>query len=189
MTNETFIYMSQFIGHMGIKTGHRRIMELFFEYPTKDFHIRGIAKTLNIPKATVGNQIKELIKNRLIIKRKKDVFPSFKANDTHEFYRYYKKQDALEKIMTSNLINYLEESCNPKCIVLFGSFAKGEYDINSDIDLFIQAAESELDIKKYEKKLKHKINILFEAKLNKLSDELLNNIINGVNLSGFLRIK
>ena len=57
------------------------------------------------------------------------------------------------------------------------------------MDIFVQAKESSLDLDKFEKKLKHKINIFFETNLEKLSPELFNNIVNGVKLRGFLKIK
>ena len=169
--------------------GQEEILNIFFEYPTKDFHIRGIAKILNIPKTTVSYHINNYLKEKLILKREDGVFPSFKANETNEMYRFYKKQEFLKKIISFGLIDHLEKEFNPKCIILFGSFAKVEYDKNSDIDIFIQSKESNYHLDKFEKILKHKINLFFESNLNKLSPELLNNIVNGIKLGGILKIK
>ncbi len=169
--------------------GHNKIDQLFFEHPTKHFHIRGISRILKIPKTTVSYHINQMIKDNLIKKEKRDVFPSFKANETNENYRFYKKHIFIKSLIESNVINFIEELISPKCIILFGSFAKGEYDINSDIDIFVQSKEIKIKLSKYEKKLKHPINILFESDLNKLSPELFNNIINGQKLRGFIKIK
>jgi len=46
----------------------------------------------------------------------------------------------------------------------------------------------QLNLKKYEKELKRRINIFFESNFEKLSNELKNNIINGVILSGYLKV-
>ena len=169
--------------------GQYGILNIFFEYPTEDFHIREIAKKLKIPKTTVSYHIKELLKKKVIIKRKKGVFPSFKANETNELYRFYKKQEFLKKIIEIGLLDYIENRYNPRCIILFGSFAKAEYDSKSDVDIFVQAKESKIDLTKFEKKIKHKINIFFEENIGNLSSNLLNNIINGVKLRGFLKVK
>ena len=169
--------------------GQIGISDVFFENPTKDFQIRGIAKSLKIPKTTVSYHINNLLKKKLIVKNKKGVFPSFRANEDNELYRFYKRQEFLKRIIETTLLDYIEKGCNPKCIILFGSFAKAEYDKNSDIDLFIQAKESKIHLINYEKKLKHKINVLFESDIEKLSPELLNNIVNGVKLRGYLKIK
>ena len=165
------------------------ILNIFFENPTKDFQIRGIAKTLKIPKTTVSYHVNNLLKKKIIKKQKKSVFPSFRANETNERYRFYKKQEFIKKIIYSGLLDYIEQECNPRCVILFGSFAKAEYDTNSDIDLFVQAKETSLNLKKFEKKLRHKINVLFEPNISKISPELFNNIINGIKLRGFLKIK
>ena len=169
--------------------GQPNIINLFFEYPTKDFQIRGIAKDLNMPKTTVSYHINHLLKEKLIVKHNKNVFPSFTANESNEIYRFRKREEALTKIIGSDLLDYIDKEVNPRCIILFGSFAKAEYDISSDMDIFVQAKESSLDLDKFEKKLKHKINIFFETNLEKLSPELFNNIVNGVKLRGFLKIK
>ena len=86
-------------------------------------------------------------------------------------------------------MDYIENRYNPRCIILFGSFAKAEYDSKSDVDIFVQAKESKIDLTKFEKKIKHKINIFFEENIGNLSSNLLNNIINGVKLRGFLKVK
>ncbi len=169
--------------------GQSNIINVFFEHPTKDFQIRGIAKSLKIPKTTVSYHINSFLKEKLITKRKKGVFPSFIANESNEIYRFRKREGSIKNIMESGLLDYIEKEVNPRCIILFGSFAKAEYDVKSDMDIFVQARDCSLDLDKFEKKLKHKINIFFEADLGKLSPELFNNIVNGIKLRGFLKIK
>ncbi|MBC8500585.1 MAG: nucleotidyltransferase domain-containing protein [Nanoarchaeota archaeon] len=166
-----------------------QILNMFFEQPTRNFHIRELSRILNIPKTTVSYHINDLLKKEIVIKQKKGTFTSFKANETSELYRFYKRQAFLKKIIQSKLLDHLEAQTTPKCIILFGSFAKAEHNQNSDIDLFIQAKETKIDLKKFEKHLKHKINILFEENPKNLSPELLNNIINGIKLRGFLKIR
>ncbi len=169
--------------------GRDKILELFFENPTNEFQIRGIAKLLKIPKSSVDYRIRQLLKEKIVLKKKTGVFPSYSANQAGENFLFKKRQHVLQNIMDSGLLEYLEEQLNPRCIILFGSFAKAEYDRNSDIDIFVQAKEKILDMGRFEKKLKHTVNILFEPSLDKLSPELLNNIINGIKLNGFIKIK
>jgi len=168
--------------------GQRSILNEFFENPTKEFHIRELSRDLKIPKTTVSYHVNSFLKDEFIIKNIKGVFSSFRANETNEKYRFYKKEEFLKKLMESKLLDYLEREFNPKCIILFGSFAKAEYDKKSDVDIFVQAKESNYNLSKYEKLLKHKINLFFETNLNKLSKELLNNILNGIKLRGFIRL-
>ncbi|MFH1511367.1 MAG: nucleotidyltransferase domain-containing protein [Candidatus Woesearchaeota archaeon] len=174
---------------MDLNMGQLQIARQFFENPTKSFQIRGLAKTLRIPKTTVSYQLRHLLLQGIIIKEKKGVFPSYRANDTAEAYRFCKRQDFLKRLMESKLLDYLEQKATQKCIFLFGSFAKAEYSKESDIDLFVQARDTQLDLRQYERLLGHKINILFEPEVRKLSTELLNNIVNGTKLQGFLKLR
>lgn len=169
--------------------GQQDITRLFFENPAREFQIRGIARELKIPKTTVSYHIKDLLKRKMILKSRKGVFPSFRADESGQIYRFYKIQDSLSKILESGLIDVISRHANPKCIMLFGSFAKGEYGADSDIDIFVQAHDTKLSLEKIEKKLKHKINLLFEDNISRLSPELLNNIINGIKLAGYIKIR
>ncbi len=169
--------------------GQREIIDVFLEEPAKSFHIRGLAKQLVLPKTTVSYQINKLIKEKLLVKIDEGVFPSFRANDASEFFRFKKQQYAVQKIIESGILDCIETETHPRCIVLFGSFAKAEYNSKSDIDIFVEAEETNLDLSKFEKKLKHEINLIFAPTATKISSELLNNIANGVKLRGFLKVK
>ena len=76
----------------------------------------------------------------------------------------------------------------PDVIILFGSASKGEDIMESDIDLFLISRERELDILDFETKLKRNISLLFSENFGELSNELKNNIINGVILKGYLKV-
>ncbi|MBD3361832.1 hypothetical protein GF358_03500 [Candidatus Woesearchaeota archaeon] len=103
-------------------------------------------------------------------------------------FKIHKQQTITLKIYDSGLIDHIENKLHPRCIILFGSVRKGEYTKKSDIDLFVQAQTKQINLEKYEKKLKHKINLFFEKDFHKLSKELLENLINGIKLSGYIRI-
>ncbi len=169
--------------------GQKDIIDVFLEEPAKSFHIRGLAKQLGLPKTTVSYKINKLIKEKLLVKVNEGVFTGFRVNDASELFRFKKQQHAIQKIIESGLLDYIEEETNSRCIVLFGSFAKAEYNSKSDIDFFVGAEETSLDLSKFEKKLKHEINIIFSPTTAKMSAELLNNIANGVKLRGFLKVK
>ena len=85
-----------------------QILNLFFEYPSKEFHIRGIARQLSIPKSTVSYRINQLLKKKLIIKNKNGVFPSFTANESNDIYLFYKRQDAIMRVIESGLLDYID---------------------------------------------------------------------------------
>ena len=168
--------------------GQRNILSLFFDEPVKEFGLREIARLAKLPKTTASRHLVNMVKEKLVL-AKKGKLPVYVANDDYFFFRFYKKFYSIDDIYHSGLISMLEEQLYPRCIILFGSFAKGEYIKKSDIDIFVQAKEKKVDLSLFERKLKHSINIIFAEDLKDLSKELFNNIINGVKLSGYIKLK
>ena len=166
-----------------------KIMKLFFEEPSKNFQIRGVSRLTNIAVTSVKNYLRELQKDKLVKKDKKTLYPSYVANQQNRLFRIYKQQFIIFKLYSSGLVDYLEDRLHPRCIILFGSAGKGEYNKDSDIDIFMQTSEKSINLTKFEKILKHKISLFSEENINKLSNELFNNITNGIKLSGYLKLR
>lgn len=165
-----------------------KILELFMEDSGRDFSVRGIARLLKISHATVLNHLGALKHLDLIRKKSSQIYPLYYANTESAKLKFYKKSGISFKILESGLIEHLRKETAPASIILFGSCAKGTYTNKSDIDIFVEAPNTKVDISKFEKKLKRTINILFEAKIGGLSAELRNNILNGIVLDGFIRL-
>lgn|SRR3989338_7659401 len=174
---------------MGRVKKRQKILELFFEEPNRRFHIREISRITKIPKTTAERIVKLLANEKLVVVDRETVFPSYTANLENFFYKAEKRNSMTDKIVLSGLIDYLEKELAPKCIIVFGSVAKGEYARESDIDIFVQSHSRQIRLEKYEKQIHHRINIFFEPNISKLSGELLNNVANGFKLKGFLKIK
>lgn len=166
---------------MGQKsTDMDRILELLYENPGREFTVREISKTTKIPKSTVHKYLNELKKDKIIERNQASDSGIFKIRKINFF---------TEKLIRSGLISYLEKELMPSCIILFGSFRKGESEKDSDIDLFIEThSKKKLNIKKFEKKLKHNIQLFIEEDINNLQPHLFNNVVNGIKLSGSFKI-
>jgi len=169
-----------------------RILKVFFENPLQEgmgFQLREISRITNIAPTSVKNYLNELEEEGFIKKKKHRIhsYPIYFANRDSDNFRFFKKLDMIISIKESGLLNYLEEY-NPNAIALFGSASKGEDILESDIDLFMLCSEYKLNLIKFEKKIKRKINIFFSSDFNRLSKELKNNIINGIILKGYLKV-
>jgi predicted nucleotidyltransferase len=165
--------------------GHQRIRELFFENPSKEFYLRQVARLTRTPKTTASVALKQLIKEKLVVRKKDEPYDKYRANVEEPLYRFYKTQSILEKIHKSGIINYIVQEIHPNVIILFGSCSKGEYDTKSDIDLFIQAGKADLDLEKFG--LKHEINPIFLPDIINIPVNLRWNILNGIRLYGLIR--
>jgi len=163
-----------------------QIEELFYENPGKSYYLRQIARLTKTPKTTAARKLKQLIQKKLILREKSEPYDLYTANTQNPIYKFYKKQFILEKILRSGLIDYIEETALPSCIILFGSCSKGEYTHKSDIDLFVESSEIPLKLESF--RLGHKISIFFDKSFLNLSKPLRNTILNGNVLYGVLRI-
>ncbi|SRR3989344_1349171 len=165
-----------------------KILQEFFDFPLRDFHIREIFRRTKITQPSVINHLKSLVKEGLILKEKKGIYPTYRANRDEELFKLYKKSNIILRINQTGLIDYIHDSCYPDVIILFGSASNGDDVEGSDIDVFIQAPEKKLNLLQYEKKLNREINLLFEENFSRLSKELKNNVINGIILKGYLKV-
>ena len=164
-----------------------RVLRIFFDSPTKQFQLRELSRLLNLGLPSVINHVVELEKEGFIRKEKGNVYKSYIANKEERF-KVYKRTDILIRLFESGLIDYIDEEFSPDVILLFGSASRGEDIETSDIDIFVLAKERDLNIDKFEKILKRKINVLFEINVKDIPKELLNNISNGIILRGYLKI-
>ena len=164
-----------------------RILGVFFDSPARNFQLREISRLTHISLPSVINHVKSLEKQGFLRKRKNGVYESYSADKTKKF-KVYKRNDILLRIEETGLIEFIADRVQPNTIVLFGSAARGEDVEDSDIDLFVLSEEAELDLKSFEDKLKRKIRIMFEKDIRELPKELMNNIINGIILYGYLKV-
>ena len=163
-------------------------MQEFFKFPRKKFYIRELVRITGIAQPSVINHLKELEKEKLIIKDKTGLYPIHIANRDGEMFKLYKRNDLILNIHQNGLLDYIYDSCLPAVIILFGSASKGEDIEESDIDIFIQSQKKKLALGKYEKILNRKISLFFEEKFNKLSKELKNNLLNGLIVKGYIKV-
>lgn len=159
-----------------------KILELFFENPMKNYSIREIARKTRIPSSSVQRYMKILVRRKFITKEG--------YLNVNGYIRFKKAFFYADKLYSSGLVEYLVENLNPSCIILFGSFRKGESVRESDIDIFVESSvKKELDLGRFERIFKHKIDLFVEKDINKLQPHLLNNVVNGIKLYGAFKVK
>ena len=167
-----------------------KILNKFFEYPRKKFHIRELARLTKLNPNTVSKFIKELIKENLLIKNKTKVTFNVWANLENSKFFFERRIHNIKKIYHSNLIDFLVKEYNhPDAIVLYGSYSRGENFEKSDIDIaIVTKKELKLDLSKFEKKLGNSIHLV-EVDLTKSRQEFINNLVNGFVIYGYLKVK
>ncbi len=179
--------------NMLIETGMQRVVEVLCRFPDKEFSLSDMAAEARVAKANIGNILEELHRIGFIRIEKLSKIWRIKSNQDGPSFIKYKITYNLNLIYQSGLVEYLNEYYkNPKAIILFGSFRKGEDVSGSDIDIAVETDEIDeytitglRELADIEKELDRKIQIhLFNRK--NVDINVFNNIVNGIVLNGFL---
>lgn len=168
-------------------TRHRLLQE-FFSRPTAHFQMRELSRNTKIAQPSVMNHLRALQEQNLIVREKHGVYPAYQANRDSQDFKLLKQQDLVRRLHAAGLIDYLYDTCLPDVIILFGSASRGEDTEKSDIDLFLKAESSRIDLNKYERLFCRKISVFFEENFGRLTKELKNNILNGTILRGYITV-
>jgi len=159
------------------------ILKVFFDEPTSVHFIREISRKVGVAPTSIRMNIKQLLKEKLIKVQKSKPFDGYVADREDDQFLFYKRIYNLYSLYS--LKELIVESVQPKAIILFGSYSKGEDIETSDVDLIvISKVKKEINFGKFEKILSRKINAMFIDKLEKLDDNIKDKAINGIVLYG-----
>ncbi|MEK6872150.1 MAG: nucleotidyltransferase domain-containing protein [Nanoarchaeota archaeon] len=165
----------------------------FFDDPHKDFTIRELSRMIKINHTTVRQYLVAFVKEGFLQKKNGHIYPVY-SSVLSKKYLNLKLYYNLEKIRESKIVEYIEKKFDFPVIVLFGSYAKAQDRKDSDIDIcVISNIVKELSFHSSQKILCKPVQWhLFSEKefdnLKKKNPELVNNIANGIVLSGELKI-
>lgn len=180
------------------ETAKNRIVEILFKYPEKEFSLSDLAKEAGVAKPNMGTILKEFEEAGIITIEKLSKIWRIKGNQENWFYKNSKIVYNLNFIYKSGIVEFLADYFNnPKAIILFGSFRRGEDLSTSDIDIAIEYGGGEKEdykiiglreLSEFEKQIGRRIQIHIFKKEN-IENYLFNNISNGIVLFGFLEVK
>ncbi len=176
-----------------MKSKENKVIELFFNGP-KHWYFEEILKEAKISRPQLAAWLnkfeKEGIIRRIKERRKR---PYYMQNFNNASFKNKKKLFALNKFSESGFLDQLYK-CEAETIIIFGSFARSDWNYDSDIDVFILGSAEKFDKFKFEKKLKREIQLFHfqnEKEMLKLERDLLPYIASGYIVKGdlsFLKI-
>ena len=127
-----------------IETSIQKVAEVLFLFPEKEFSLSDLAKEAGVAKANMGKILDELYKIEFIKIIKLSKIWRIKANQTSQNFIKNKIIYNLNSLYQSGLIEFVNEYYNnPKAVILFGSFRKGDDISDSDVDIAIEIDEIE----------------------------------------------
>lgn len=153
-------------------------LEPFFEDVYSELSVREYARIKRCSPPTASKLLKGYAKEGLLISGKDRIYLLFRANRENDLFKdlarsYWKNR--LSELLKDIHKDFLFEE-----IILFGSIAKIENTLNSDMDLYINIQRKEIDLSNIERKLKRKLQLHFKDSLK--NKNLSENIKKGVRI-------
>ncbi len=140
---------------MFISRIRKNLLKLFFQHPTREFHLREISRRAEIVPQNVNKYATEFVRNGLLLRRNVGnmtlyrinpennllfkAFEIFEIERKAEFMSQNKKISRLLREYTENLIRLSNRDI--QMILLFGSVARGSWSKGSDIDIMAVSSQ------------------------------------------------
>ena len=143
---------------------HWKILAHFMENPNTTFHIKQLARIIEVSPASVSSAVKSFEKEGLLLKEEKGLAHLYRLNADNSVVAPLKKAYGIALVLSSRpKEKFLEVDPHIISLALFGSYAEGSYDEKSDIDfLAVTPARKENLIstaKRLEEELKKEVSI------------------------------
>ena len=161
INNKAFIWTFFITFVMQIATSHLKVLGHFFEEPYKEVYLRELARKVELSIFSLKNAVDDLVEEGLLLERREGRLRYLKANMENLFFRRLKVAFNVKKILDSGIVNFLKESVPAmSSVVLFGSWAKGEDDGKSDIDILVIGQKPErINVSDFERRLGRKVEL------------------------------
>ncbi len=163
-----------------------KILAYFLEHSTSSIYVKELSRILDISPGSASSSLKRFKKWGLVEKEERGQTHLYKLNNELVVVRELKITFMLMQLQEIGFVDrLLKIDDNIISIALYGSYATGEYDEKSDLDLLL-ISPLKLDLNEFiehiEKKLKRVVSIeIFSLsqwnKLKERADPFYNNVV------------
>ncbi|MEE8168866.1 MAG: nucleotidyltransferase domain-containing protein, partial [Candidatus Hydrothermarchaeales archaeon] len=138
-----------------------KLLRAFSTYPDKEFSESELQRIAGIPQASVHRNVKSLLENGLLGRKRIGKANLYSLNKGHVLYpvvsRLFDEEKNLVKMLKEVIAEKIVGLPEVKLAVLFGSLLKGRERADSDVDIFIVSEGSKFET---EEKLKDLTSIV-----------------------------
>lgn len=114
------------------------VLELFIKNPYERYYLREMSRILGISPMTVKRALDLFVQERLLVREEFKNQILYKANMSSAAFKHLKTAYNLAWLEEKNIVDFLKEELpGLSSLVLYGSYAKGENDEKSDVDLLV----------------------------------------------------
>lgn len=163
---------------------------IFGHSPLRHWHFGELLNETGMSRAALNKWLKRHVKEGMLRRVKEGGrFPYFTAGPDNPMYKAKKRQFFLDKLYESGLITDILRFEAIKVAIVFGSVARGDWYMDSDIDLFVFGDAKDLDKRKYGLKLDIEVQEFgSREELREVKTGLVNGIVNGYLIKGDIGI-
>jgi len=175
---------------------HQKVLSWFFAYPNMEMSLNDLSQELKISKTTANRTISTLVKDGFLKKQVIGKVWRISCDLNHTYNLTKKIGYNLILVYESGILDYIHQIIpNPKAVILFGSYRKGDDNEKSDVDIAVETIDDK-DIRIVElgviPQLGYRKSVPVNLHLfsrNKINLNLFANIANGIVLEGFLEVR
>ncbi len=140
-----------------------KLLKIFLNNPDKSFYTKEISRNTGLGSGTVNNFLKNIYKDNILKKEIVGNVHLYQLNNESEIAKQMKILNIIIELEKAKFVEkFTKDDDTIISIILYGSYANGEYDSKSDIDLLILAGKKKQftnSIQKLESKTKKTISI------------------------------
>ena len=144
----------EFRKYAGIK-----LLEFFIFNPKTEVHIKELSRKLKISPSTTKYWCDLFLKHGILIVNKKGTLRIFSLNNSSVYTKEIKR---VHMLLYFKELGIEKISKKDTSLAIYGSYASGEFDENSDIDILIIGKDNEVNkdfVLKFEKKIKKQVQL------------------------------
>jgi len=119
------------------------VLELFIKNPYERYYLREASRILKISPMTVKRALDLLVKDKMLLREEFKNQILYRANMESAAFKHLKVAYNLAWLEKKEIVDHLKEKlAGLSSLVLYGSYAKGENDEKSDIDMLAISSSS-----------------------------------------------
>jgi predicted nucleotidyltransferase len=117
-----------------------KVLSLFMDNPYEKYYLRETARLLNMSPMTLRRSLDLLLTNKLIVKEISKNRILYSANMQNPAFRHMKISRSLSMLLQKDVVEFIKKRVpGVSTIILYGSYAKGEETMDSDVDMLVIA--------------------------------------------------
>ncbi len=137
------------------------ILKLFIDNPHNSYYLRESARLLKMDPMTVKRALTLFVADGILLKKEEKNQILYKANIDTPAFRYLKISYNLSWLQNKGVPELLQHHMNMvTSILLFGSYAKGENNAESDVDILTISLSKIIPVAELSKLLKRDVNLI-----------------------------